>query len=577
MSRPTAPKAVSFRTMALRTLSIVVIPLFLAVVLFSISTLRNQRGAQRSARLNTLSAYQTQVQQSIQLAELYLRNTTASNMDFQSMVYARTKTEAYAAAQTVAKSLRPLLQANALISGFYTYSLPFDCYRPNNLTSYPLQDAQLIKAAIVAATWQGTSAILWQPLVLSDRTVLLAVTVFRGNAAAAVLDPGVQRVSDLNEGELIFSVTPEGVLYKPAGAFTRVELPPDTTSFPVIRDETGARFDIVALPLSGFAGYILYASPALSLLEQLNLVQKALLVIMLLLLAAIPFYWLTFRRLLLEPLTSLTATMRSIQKGETALRVPQTSRLEEVNQIAWTVNTMLDALQQQKIAAYEQKLETQRAQMQYLQLQIRPHFYLNCLNIIFSLAEEKQYKAIQTVVLDLSTYLRGMFRDSSRFIPLSTELRSVESYIRIQQANAQQEIRFSLDLDAAIAQALVPPLCVLTFVENAFKHNARVEGPVELQIKGSRLASGEGDWLNLVITDNCGGLPPEELARLNRMAEDSPNLYRENQVGIGNIAHRLRLLYGGKAVMSFRNQGGGTCVDLFLPMIGQETKEGEAT
>lgn len=572
MERSTVPKAASFRTTALRTMSIVVVPLFLAVMLFSVSSLRNQQEALRSARLNTLSAYQAQVQQSIQLAEFYLRNTTASNMDFQTMVYARTKAEAYAAAQTVAKNLRPLLQANTLISGFYTYSLAFDCYRPNNLTSFPLQDAQLIKDAIVASTQQGNTAIRWQSLTLSNRTVLLAITVFRENAAAAVLDPGGQPVSGLGSGELIFSITPEGTLYKPTGAFTRVELPANGADFPVSSDESGSRYDIVALPLADFVGYILYASPAFSLLEQLNLTQRVLLILMLLLLIAIPFYWLTFRRLLLEPLISLTAIMQSIQKGETALRVPQTSRLDEVNQIAWTVNTMLDTLQQQKITAYEQKLETQRAQLQYLQLQIRPHFYLNCLNVIFSLAEEKQYKAIQRVVLDLSAYLRGMFRDGSKSIPLSSELRSVESYIRIQQANTQQEINFSMDLDAVVVQALVPPLCVLTFVENAFKHNTQVKGVVKLQVKGSCLSSDEGDWLNLVITDNCGGLPLEKLQYLNHIA-DNLDLYRENRVGVVNIVHRLRLLYGDRAVVSFRNQGEGTCVDLFLPLAGQETEE----
>ena len=79
--------------------------------------------------------------------------------------------------------------------------------------------------------------------------------------------------------------------------------------------------------------------------------------------------------MLLEPLVNLTATMKALKKGQTGLRVPQNSRLEEVNQIAWTVNAMLDSLQEQQTVAYEQKLEIQRAQMQYLQLQIRPHFF----------------------------------------------------------------------------------------------------------------------------------------------------------------------------------------------------------
>lgn len=568
-------KAFSFRSTAVWSMFIIVIPLFLSVTLLLVSVIHNQREAAKNSRLNTLAAYHSQVEETVELAEHFLQTTTVSNQDFQRIVYAGTKTEAYAASQILAKTLRPVMQANQLISGFYTYSADFDYFRPNNLKSYPSADAALIREAVVQATAKGSQPIQWVSLHLSDRTVLLAVSVLRQTSAAVVLDIGTQTFSDLEEGAAIFSVTPEGALYLPTESFQRVPLFQDGSELPVISDSAGFRYELVSLPFSRIGGSILYAAPDVPFFRQLTLMQKISLLLTISLLAVIPCYWLFFRRMLLEPLVSLTATMNAIQKGKTELRVSEKSRLKEANQIAWTVNTMLDSLQKQKIIAYEQKLEIQRAQLQYLQLQIRPHFYLNCLNIIFSLAEERKFKSIQKVVLDLSVYLRGMFRDSSKFIPLSTEIRSVESYIRIQQENSQQEILFSLDLNTEAAQAAVPPLCVLTFVENAFKHNTLEKGSVNLQIKGGTLFSEEGNWLNIVITDNCGGVSPEQLDRLNRLSEGQ-ELYQENQVGIANIIQRLRLLYGDKAGISFRNQGGGICVDLFLPLRKNEEKDGDA-
>ena len=75
---------------------------------------------------------------------------------------------------------------------------------------------------------------------------------------------------------------------------------------------------------------------------------------------------------------------------------------------------MLDTISQQKINSYEQELEIQRTQMQCLQLQIRPHFFLNCLSKIYSLAGEKQFSPIQELSLDLSAYFRNIFKDGSQ-------------------------------------------------------------------------------------------------------------------------------------------------------------------
>ena len=91
---------------------------------------------------------------------------------------------------------------------------------------------------------------------------------------------------------------------------------------------------------------------------------------------------------------------------------------------------MLDEIQRQKIGSYEQRLAAQQAQLQYLHLQIRPHFFLNCLNLVYSLAGEGKTGPIQDLVLDLSTYLRSVFKGGSKLVPLQSELASVESYVR---------------------------------------------------------------------------------------------------------------------------------------------------
>lgn len=98
------------------------------------------------------------------------------------------------------------------------------------------------------------------------------------------------------------------------------------------------------------------------------------------------------------------------------------------------------------------------------------------------------------------------------------------------------------------------------------------DASIRLRVKCGMLSSEEGDWLNITISDNCGGISQEDLQRLNHPSEE---LYRENHVGIFNVIQRLRLLYGESAQVSFRNEGEGACVELFLPLKGDGRKEGE--
>lgn len=558
----TQKRVSSFRKKAILTISIIVIPLFIAISLFVALTMRNQQEAVRNARLGTLSAYQAQIENTVLITESYLQNIVANNIDFQSIVYARTKTEAYVSSEAVAKTLHPLLRSNELLGGFYTYSGKFDYFRADNITSYPISDASLIRAAVIDAAANGSMLSDWKPVNLLDRTVLLSTAVFQETAVAAVIDPGKQSFSGLDDGGLIFSIMPDGSPYADSLPFAQIPVTASDTKHSIFQDTSGSYFNAVMLPLTAIEGYIVYAAPY-SLFQYLSMAQIILLLAALFLLSSIPVCWLTFRRVLLEPLNSLTAAMQAIQNGNTDIRVQPESEIQEVNEISGTVNTMLDTLRQQKIDSYEQQLQIQHAQLQYLHLQIRPHFYLNCLNMIFSMAEEKNCSGIQDVVLDLSAYLRSMFRDSAKLVPLITELHSVESYIRIQQVGVEKKPQYKLDMDPEVADVWIPPLSILTFVENSFKHNKCEDTPLEIRIKCEKIVSEDGCWLNITVSDNCGGVSEEQLQQLNSTQDSASH---EKKVGILNTRQRFQLLYGDKVMLSFRNQTEGLCVELFLPL-----------
>ena len=97
---------------------------------------------------------------------------------------------------------------------------------------------------------------------------------------------------------------------------------------------------------------------------------------------------------------------------------------------------------------------------------------------------------------------------------------------------------------------------------------------MEIHVKCGKLPSPEGDWLNIGICDNSGGFSKEQLEHFNHPTKE---IYRENHVGIFNVIQRMRMLYDDRAAITFRNRDGGACVDVFLPLKQNVTKDGETT
>lgn len=62
-----------------------------------------------------------------------------------------------------------------------------------------------------------------------------------------------------------------------------------------------------------------------------------------------------------------------------------------------------------KVEVYEKELEKQKIQSDFLRVQIQPHFYANILNLIYGLAQVKDYGAIQKLSSNTAGYFRYHF------------------------------------------------------------------------------------------------------------------------------------------------------------------------
>ena len=222
-------------------------------------------------------------------------------------------------------------------------------------------------------------------------------------------------------------------------------------------------------------------------------------------------------------------------------------------------------VQQAEQAAVMAELSRQAsvAELKALQAQVEPHFLFNALASLQQLIRQQPATA-ERFLGELHDYLR-MALPSMRE-PLSTvekELALARAYLAVMSTRLGERLRFELHLAAGCASQPMPPMMLLTLVENAMRHG------IEPAARGGRVdieASRDGDRLVLEVRDDGAGL----LAAQQRGSQGQG-------VGLANVRDRLAALYGvqGQLSVSERDEG-GVRARIVLPWLDRDEQRAAA-
>jgi len=161
----------------------------------------------------------------------------------------------------------------------------------------------------------------------------------------------------------------------------------------------------------------------------------------------------------------------------------------------------LDALERE-----EAEKQVVRAQLMALQAQIEPHFLFNSLAHVDVLIA-RDPAAARRLLQHLIGFLRSSLSHArAEQCTLAQEFALLRAYLDIQALRFGNRLRFSLAMDDAIANIVIPPMLIQPLVENAVVHGiepAREGGKIALS---ARLAAGsEGERLVLEVRDTGVG------------------------------------------------------------------------
>jgi two-component system, LytTR family, sensor kinase len=173
-------------------------------------------------------------------------------------------------------------------------------------------------------------------------------------------------------------------------------------------------------------------------------------------------------------------------------------------------------------------LQEHKFELELLKAQINPHFFFNTLNNIYSLVYKKSDEA-PAALMKLSDIMRYMLYESkAELVPLNIELEHLVSFIELQKLRFKDPEFIDFNISGNTSQHDIPPMLLISFVENACKHGRKkVENPgIVIRI--------EADNNNLVFSVK------------NFIQENEQILHSGgNGIGLQNTRRRLELIYPG--------------------------------
>lgn len=189
------------------------------------------------------------------------------------------------------------------------------------------------------------------------------------------------------------------------------------------------------------------------------------------------------------------------------------------------------------------------AELQLLKAQIHPHFLFNTLNNLYSLTL-KQSDHAPDVVLKLSELLHYMLHDCTMSrVSVQKEMQVIGSYIELEKLRYGTRLQVDVRVNGNIADHTMPPLLLIPFVENAFKHGS-AEQAGQTYIRIHMDVVGESLRFMVINSKNEGALKKANFGG----------------IGLANVKKRLQLLYPHQHELTIRPEKNTYEICMTIPL-----------
>lgn len=190
------------------------------------------------------------------------------------------------------------------------------------------------------------------------------------------------------------------------------------------------------------------------------------------------------------------------------------------------------------------EIERNRAELAAYKARINPHFLFNTLNSLYGLLITQSPAAVESMERFIGL-VKYMYASADKdYITVAEEAQCIEEYIYLQSLRLNELARISFKRDLACPEATIPPMLLITFVENAFKHGISPDDPC--------------------FVDICIASAPGQVSFSVENSAWSSGVDSPHKGGIDNCQRRLHLRYPQRHSLEISNSGGVFSVKLTI-------------
>lgn len=187
------------------------------------------------------------------------------------------------------------------------------------------------------------------------------------------------------------------------------------------------------------------------------------------------------------------------------------------------------------------QLKLKEQELNYLKMQIHPHFLFNTLNTLYGFALKKSDQTPE-MILKLSNLLDYLlYQIEKPKVLLSDEIAHIQDYIDLEKMRFNETLEVNTAIDVQSENVNVAPMLLIPFVENSFKHGSIENGKLKIN-------------LHLMSTQNMLHF---KLSNTQKFSTDTTT-----GIGLDNIKKRLNLLYPERHELIIDNKTPLYSVDL---------------
>ena len=191
------------------------------------------------------------------------------------------------------------------------------------------------------------------------------------------------------------------------------------------------------------------------------------------------------------------------------------------------------------------QLQLKEQELKFLKMQIHPHFLFNTLNTLYGFALKKSEEA-PDMILKLSNLLDYiLYQVDKPSVLLKNEIQHIDDYISLEKTRFQESLQINFTKNLHDDTIQIPPMLLLPFVENAFKHGVQIDGVLNVDI-------------NLKTT--------EDFLLFHIKNTSLENNVNKSGIGLENIQKRLKMLYNHLSTLSISSIENQFIVDLKIPL-----------